>query len=222
MTHSIRHATRRAICQAAVGTQIRCESTSTPSNPSQSEALGSAIAKQQDRDYVKRLMLKVRKADTRLRRRRISFDAEAGDVPHGSTAISPERMVRQVDSIGAPFLDTQLPHFGRLDSDFERDAPPPKPGFLNMGVRPTASKLERQADDEYEGDDISSIAHRDLEQHREFRHYARIAAWEMPQLIGEPCLQGTMDFSDINRSRQTIRTAKCGPFPTISIYFIFR
>ncbi|KAL7270974.1 37S ribosomal protein S24, mitochondrial [Rhizina undulata] len=35
---------------------------------------------------------------------------------------------------------------------------------------------------EWEFDDISSIAHGELEQHREARHYARIAAYEMPQL----------------------------------------
>jgi hypothetical protein len=31
-------------------------------------------------------------------------------------------------------------------------------------------------------EDISSIAHGELEQHREIRHYARIAAYEMPSL----------------------------------------
>ncbi|KZF19588.1 hypothetical protein L228DRAFT_263462 [Xylona heveae TC161] len=38
------------------------------------------------------------------------------------------------------------------------------------------------ADDEFAHDDISSHAHGDLEQHREMREYARIAAWEMPLL----------------------------------------
>lgn len=37
-------------------------------------------------------------------------------------------------------------------------------------------------DDEFDGDDITSIAHGELEQHREIRDYARIAAWEMPML----------------------------------------
>lgn len=37
-------------------------------------------------------------------------------------------------------------------------------------------------DPEFEGDDISSLGHGELEQHREKRHYARIAAWEMPML----------------------------------------
>lgn len=37
-------------------------------------------------------------------------------------------------------------------------------------------------EDEFEEDDISSLGHGELEQHREMRDYARIAAWEMPLL----------------------------------------
>lgn len=54
-----------------------------------------------------------------------------------------------------------------------------KPGFFAMG------ELEEQdsgEDEEFEGDDITSLGHGELEQHREMRHYARIAAWEMPLL----------------------------------------
>lgn len=49
-------------------------------------------------------------------------------------------------------------------------------------------------DDEFRNDDIASIAHAELEQHREIREYARIAAWDMPLLssksrnpIPNPC-----------------------------------
>jgi hypothetical protein len=55
----------------------------------------------------------------------------------------------------------------------------PKPGFLNMGVDPGDDPEE---DPEFEGDDITSMAHGQLDQHREFREYARLAAWEMPLL----------------------------------------
>lgn len=37
-------------------------------------------------------------------------------------------------------------------------------------------------DDDFQGDDITSLGHGELEQHREMREYARIAAWEMPLL----------------------------------------
>ena len=58
-----------------------------------------------------------------------------------------------------------------------------KPGFFAMG------ELEEQdsgEDEEFEGDDITSLGHGELEQHREMRHYARIAAWEMPLLSSTP------------------------------------
>lgn len=35
---------------------------------------------------------------------------------------------------------------------------------------------------DWNNDDVSSIAHGEIEQHREFRHYARLAMWEMPRL----------------------------------------
>lgn len=51
-----------------------------------------------------------------------------------------------------------------------------------MGVEPAENPEE---DPEFEEDDISSMAHGQLEQHREYRHYARLAAWEMPLLTSE-------------------------------------
>jgi small subunit ribosomal protein S35 len=37
-------------------------------------------------------------------------------------------------------------------------------------------------DDEFHDDDLTSMAHAELELHREVREYARIAAWDMPLL----------------------------------------
>ena len=37
-------------------------------------------------------------------------------------------------------------------------------------------------DPEYEGDDVTSLGHGELEQHREMREYARLAVWELPLL----------------------------------------
>lgn len=54
-----------------------------------------------------------------------------------------------------------------------------KPGFMAMGEEDEQGTGE---DDEYQGDDITSLGHGELEQHREMREYARIAAWEMPLL----------------------------------------
>lgn len=54
-----------------------------------------------------------------------------------------------------------------------------KPGLFAMGE---AEEQDSGEDEEFEGDDITSLGHGELEQHREIRHYARIAAWEMPLL----------------------------------------
>ncbi len=53
-----------------------------------------------------------------------------------------------------------------------------KQGLFNMGEEPGWGS----EDPEFEEDDITSIAHGQLEQHREYREYMRIAAWEMPLL----------------------------------------
>lgn len=54
-----------------------------------------------------------------------------------------------------------------------------KPGLMAMGEVDEQGTGE---DGEFKGDDISSLAHGELEQHREMREMARIAAWEMPLL----------------------------------------
>ncbi|KAI9681577.1 MAG: 37S ribosomal protein S24, mitochondrial [Trizodia sp. TS-e1964] len=59
------------------------------------------------------------------------------------------------------------------------EQPKIKQGFINMGETDLEGTGE---DDEMDNDDITSIAHGELEQHREMRQYARIAAWEMPLL----------------------------------------
>jgi len=75
---------------------------------------------------------------------------------------------------------SQAVHEVALESP-EVDALPPKirPGFMAMGEEDEQGTGE---DDEFEDDDITSLGHGELEQHREMREYARIAAWEMPLL----------------------------------------
>lgn len=58
-----------------------------------------------------------------------------------------------------------------------------KPGLMAMGEEDEQASGE---DEEFKGDDISSLAHGELEQHREIREMARIAAWEMP-LLSSTC-----------------------------------
>ena len=74
--------------------------------------------------------------------------------------------------------------------ELHQEVPPPvihseriKPGLMAMGE---AEEQDSGEDDDYQGDDISSLAQGELEQHREIREYARIAAWEMPLLTSNP------------------------------------
>ncbi|KAL8684007.1 MAG: hypothetical protein Q9186_000037 [Xanthomendoza sp. 1 TL-2023] len=53
------------------------------------------------------------------------------------------------------------------------------PGLMAMGE---IDEQDSGEDEDFDGDDITSTAHGELEQHREIREYARIAAWEMPML----------------------------------------
>lgn len=52
-------------------------------------------------------------------------------------------------------------------------------GFFNYGEDNPRLVGE---DEEFDGDDISTQGHEELEQHRELREYARLAAWELPLL----------------------------------------
>jgi hypothetical protein len=59
--------------------------------------------------------------------------------------------------------------------------------FLNMGEDDI---VEEDGDDEFldsndDFDNFGPIAHMELQQHREMRHYARLAAWDMPLLSSE-------------------------------------
>lgn len=54
-----------------------------------------------------------------------------------------------------------------------------KQTFMNMGEAEPWEDDGMLPDDD---DDITSMGHGELEQHREMRHYARLAAWEMPLL----------------------------------------
>ncbi|KAL9033982.1 MAG: hypothetical protein Q9180_005657 [Flavoplaca navasiana] len=83
--------------------------------------------------------------------------------------------------------------------DISRETPrerviPPRitPGLMAMGE---IDEQDSGEDDDFEGDDITSTAHGELEQHREIREYARIAAWEMPMLskLAKPFVPPPLD-----------------------------
>lgn len=76
----------------------------------------------------------------------------------------------------------------KMDRDEERNNPlafpdtkPTNPGFWALDEDDEFGQVEDD-DDEFKNDDMTSVAHAHLELHREMRHYARIAAWDMPFL----------------------------------------
>jgi small subunit ribosomal protein S35 len=74
-----------------------------------------------------------------------------------------------------------------------------KETFLNMGEQEAFEDGGFMEDEE---DDISTLAHGELEQHREWRHYARLAAWEMPLLSS--MLMNIPTYLSCRRCRLTI------------------
>lgn len=71
----------------------------------------------------------------------------------------------------------------------------PKQTFMNMGD-PDPWEYDDTLDDD--DDDINALGHGELEQHREARHYARLAAWELPMLSSE-CISPRWQCSSIDR-----------------------
>jgi small subunit ribosomal protein S35 len=61
--------------------------------------------------------------------------------------------------------------------------------------------------EEEESANISSLAHGELEQHREMRHYARLAAWEMPMLASE--YSGPSEFYSITYTGEYLSGQNC-------------
>ncbi|PSN73710.1 hypothetical protein BS50DRAFT_629700 [Corynespora cassiicola Philippines] len=91
-------------------------------------------------------------------------------------ALDPEVMrdAKRKGKHGIPFLEGV--QIGR-DQDFIiPEEAPSKDGFWAEGEESLG------ADEDYYGDDLTSLGHAELEQHRELRHYARLIAWELPLL----------------------------------------
>ncbi|KAH7135751.1 mitochondrial ribosomal subunit protein-domain-containing protein [Dendryphion nanum] len=60
--------------------------------------------------------------------------------------------------------------------DFELEPDPKSDGFWSEG------EPDIGPDEDYYGDDLTSLGHGELEKHREMREYARLVAWELPLL----------------------------------------
>ncbi|KAL8909062.1 MAG: hypothetical protein Q9207_000396 [Kuettlingeria erythrocarpa] len=91
------------------------------------------------------------------------------------------------EHLNSPAVESKMQGFVNqavydISKETPREREPPlriTPGLMAIGEVDEQGSGE---DDEFDGDDITSTAHGELEQHREIRDYARIAAWEMPLL----------------------------------------
>ena len=99
-----------------------------------------------------------------------------------------EHLARDIEALDPKFTARAPMMF--LD-DYEVQNTKIKPG-------PSAAELARGfwaegeedggPDDDYYGDDLNTMGHGELEQHRELREYARLAAWDLP-LLSRMCFQ---------------------------------
>ena len=98
-----------------------------------------------------------------------------------------EEAAAMVAEMNSPEVESELnAEIAEMVQEMAEEPPPdntppdrPKPGLMAMGEM---DEQDIGEDEEFKGDDISSLAHGELEQHREIREMARIAAWEMPLL----------------------------------------
>ncbi|RDI89941.1 hypothetical protein Vi05172_g377 [Venturia inaequalis] len=101
----------------------------------------------------------------------INWAAEVASMPQDSEKYETQKEIEEG-------LDKLL---GKLSKDqiAENRKTRVEEGFFNYGEDDPRAVGE---DEEFQGDDISSQGHEELEQHRELREYARLAAWELPLL----------------------------------------
>ena len=59
---------------------------------------------------------------------------------------------------------------------------PRKDTFWNEEESDRDLITDEVGEDDFDEDDMTAMAHAKLEEHREYRHYARVAIWEMPLL----------------------------------------
>lgn len=67
-------------------------------------------------------------------------------------------------------------------ADLRRPVKAKRQSFWNAEEVDTDLITDEIGEDDFEEDDIMAMGHAKLEEHREFREYARVAVWEMPLL----------------------------------------
>jgi small subunit ribosomal protein S35 len=73
-----------------------------------------------------------------------------------------------------------------LSAELRRPAMAKRKSFWHDEETDTDLITNEIGEDDFEEDDMMAMGHAKLEEHREFREYARIAVWEMPLLSSKP------------------------------------
>lgn len=99
------------------------------------------------------------------------------------------RMLEDWDKV-SPNMRTEIE---RLASDINEETAtlrrpmiPKKDSFWNSDEPDQDLITDEVGEDDFEEDDMMAMGHAKLEEHREFREYARVAVWEMPLLSSKP------------------------------------
>jgi hypothetical protein len=100
------------------------------------------------------------------------------------------------------------------------EAPPMKTseeGLMAMGEDPG----DRFPDEPYEADDVTSLAHAQLDQQRDLRQYMRVIVWDMPHLSSTTSSSLLSPFPDPSRIRHSLRTPFLRPAITIPVHDLY-
>jgi small subunit ribosomal protein S35 len=81
-----------------------------------------------------------------------------------------------------------------LEEDLYKDDAGEKPNKTSFWFDEDDPETNSEEHDEFDEDDITSMAHGKLDEMRDMRHYARLAIWEMPLLASKPPPPATTDL----------------------------
>jgi small subunit ribosomal protein S35 len=107
------------------------------------------------------------------------------------------------------------------DLRFE-DIRPRHPGFWAEDEPDELAQVE-DGDEEINDDEMTSLAHQEVEMHREMREYARLTAWDMPMLSSKlKChpVSACHLLISVYRARTTIHPAPRHPHSPLPLHFL--
>jgi small subunit ribosomal protein S35 len=83
-------------------------------------------------------------------------------------------------------MEDRMRKISDLSAELRRPAMAKRGSFWHDEETDTDLITNEIGEDDFEEDDMMAMGHAKLEEHREFREYARIAVWEMPLLSSKP------------------------------------